>query len=107
LFTFPKENLLDRIGVLVLVLDVVALTAVGFFPENVKPIHYYVSVIFFMYFPISMFFLGVAFLRMSKMKLGFFTFIVALVAAIVWTIPFGEGALFPKPFLYFQHQCGP
>lgn len=96
LFTFFKENLLGRIGAFVFVLDAVALTAIGIFPENVKPIHYYVSVIFFMYFPISMFFLGAAFLRTSKMKLGFFTFIAAIVAAIVWTIPFGESVAIPE-----------
>ena len=96
LFTFLKENLSGRIGAFVFVLDAVALTAIGVFPENVKPIHYYVSVIFFTFFPTSMFILGAAFLRTSKMKLGFFTFINAIVAAIVWTIPFGEGVAIPE-----------
>jgi len=96
LFNFLQENPLGRIGALVFVLDAFALTAIGVFPENVKPIHYYASVIFFTLFPTSMLFLGTAFLRTSKRKLGFFTFIAAIVAAIVWTIPFGKGVAIPE-----------
>lgn len=96
LFRFLQENPLGRIGALVFVLDAFALTAMGVFPENVKPIHYYASVIFFTLFPISMLFLGTAFLRTSKRKLAFFTFIAAVVVAIVWTIPFGKGVAIPE-----------
>ncbi len=91
LFMFLQGNLLGRIGAFVFVLDAFALTAIGVFPENVKPIHFYASVTFFTLFPISMFFLGVAFLHLLKIKLGFLTFIAAIVAVIVWTIPFGKG----------------
>jgi len=93
---FLKGNLLGRIGALVLVLDAFALTAIGFFPENVKPTHFYASVTFFVFFPISMLFLGAAFLRTSNTKLGFFTLIVAVVAAVVWIIPFGKGVAIPE-----------
>ena len=96
LFMFLKGSLLGRIGALVLVLDAFALTAIGVFPENVKPTHFYASVAFFVFFPISMFFLGAAFLRTSKTKLGFFTLIVAIVTAIVWAIPFGKGVAIPE-----------
>jgi len=91
LFTFLQENPLGRIGASVFVLDAFALTAIGVFPENVEPIHLYASVTFFTLFPLSMFFLTAAFLRTSKMKLGFFTFLAAVVAAIVWAVPFGKG----------------
>ena len=96
LFTFLQENILGRIGASVFVLDAFALTAIGVFPENVEPIHFYASVTFFALFPISMFLLAAAFLRTPKMKLGFFTFIAAVVAAIVWTIPFGKGVAIPE-----------
>ncbi|NIR87904.1 DUF998 domain-containing protein [Candidatus Bathyarchaeota archaeon] len=96
LFKFLQKNALGGIGAFVFVVDAFALTAIGVFPENVKPIHFYASVAFFVLFPISMFFLGAAFLRMHRMKLGFFTFIVAIFAAIVWTIPFGEGVAIPE-----------
>ncbi|MGC9345972.1 MAG: DUF998 domain-containing protein [Candidatus Bathyarchaeales archaeon] len=96
LFMFLQENLLGRIGAFIFVLDAFALTAVGVFPENVKLTHFYASVAFFTLFPISMLFLGAAFLRKSNMKLGLFTFTAAIVAAIVWTIPFGKGVAIPE-----------
>jgi len=96
LFKFLQENLLGRIGAFVFVLGAFALAAMGVFPENVKPIHFYVSVAFFTLLPIAIFFLGVSFLRGPKMKLGFFTFIAAIVAAVVWTVPFGKGVAIPE-----------
>jgi len=96
LFTFLPENLSSRLSALVFVFDAFALTAIGVFPENVKPIHFYASITFFTLLPTSMFFLGATFLRMLKMELGFFTFIAAMVAVIVWTIPFGKGVAIPE-----------
>lgn len=96
LFTFARENLLGRIGALVFVLDAAALAAIGVCPENVEPLHLYASVIFFTLFPISMFFLAASFLQMSKMKIGFFIFIAAIVATVVWTFPFGRGVAIPE-----------
>jgi len=107
LFTLLKGNLLGRIGAFVLVLDAFALTAIGVFPENVKPAHFYASVIFFVLFPISMLFLSAAFLRTSNTKLGFFTLIVAVVAAVVWVFHSAKVLPFPRLFLGFQHQRGP
>jgi hypothetical membrane protein len=80
----------------VFVLDAFALTAIGVFPENVEPIHFYASVIFFVLLPISVFLVGAAFLQTHRTKLGFFTFTAAIVAAIVWTIPFGKGVAIPE-----------
>ena len=96
LFTLLQESLLSRIGAFVFVLDTLALTAIGVFPENVEPLHFYASVTFFALLPVSMFLLGAAFLRMSRMKLGFFTFVTAMVAAIVWIVPFGQGVAIPE-----------
>ncbi len=96
LFTFLQENLLSRIGALVLVLDTLSLTAIGVFPENVEPLHLYASVAFFALLPVSTVLIGVAFLRTSRTKLGFFTFATAMVAALVWIIPFGKGVAIPE-----------
>jgi len=96
LFTFLQENLLGKIGAFVFVLDAFALTAIGVFPENVEPVHFYASVAFFALFPISGFLVGAAFLRTPRTKLGFFTFTAAIVAAIAWTIPLGKGAAIPE-----------
>lgn len=88
LFILLREKMLGRIGVFIFVLDALALIAIGVFPENVAPAHYYASVVFFVLFPISMFVICAAFLLMGKVKTGLFTFLVAIVAAAVWIIQF-------------------
>lgn len=88
LFMFLREKMLGRIGVFIFVLDTLALIAIGVFPENVEPAHYYASAVFFVLFPISMFVICAAFLLMGKVKMGLFTFLAAIVAAVVWIIQF-------------------
>lgn len=96
LFMFLRGSLLSRTGAFIYALDGVALTAIGVFPENVKPMHFYASVTFFLLFPISMLVFGISFLRTSKTKLGFSTFIAALGGVVVWAIPFGKGVAIPE-----------
>jgi hypothetical membrane protein len=95
-----QRMMLGRIGAFILILAALALMAIGVFPENVKPTHYYVSVGFFVLLPISILVLSATFLLMAKVKLGLFTFLVAAVAAAVWiihwTIPFGSGVAIPE-----------
>jgi hypothetical membrane protein len=95
-----QRMMLGRIGAFILILAALALMAIGVFPENVKPTHYYVSVGFFVLLPISILVLSATFLLTSKVKLGLFTFLVAAVAAAVWiihwTIPFGSGVAIPE-----------
>ena len=95
-----QRMMLGRIGAFILILAALALMAIGVFPENVKPTHYYVSVGFFVLLPISILVLSATFLLMAKVKLGLFTFLVAAVAAaawiIHWTIPFGSGVAIPE-----------
>jgi len=88
LFFLLQEKAIGRIGASIFILDTLALIAIGVFPENVKPTHYYASVAFFMLFPISMFFIVAAFLQMSEVKMGLFTLLTAVVAAVVWMIQF-------------------
>jgi len=84
LFIFLREKMLGRIGAFVLILATMALIAIGVFPENVRPIHYYASVAFFVLFPISMLFIVATFSFTGKVKMGLFTFVVAMVVAVVW-----------------------
>jgi len=65
---------LGKIGAFILVLDALALTAIGVFPENVRPAHLYASVTFFVLFPISLLFIGVALLQISQKKFRVVTF---------------------------------
>ncbi len=100
MFKFLQEKLLGRIGGFLFILDTLALIAIGVFPENFGRIHYYVSVMFFAFFPISILIVCVTFLRMGEVKTGLFTFAVALVAAIVWiiqfTVKFGSNVAIPE-----------
>jgi len=100
LFMFLSENALGRISALILALAALALIAVGIFPESVKPTHYYVSVAFFVLLLLSMLFMGAAFLRVSRMKVGLFAFLTVAVATVVWIIqflrPFVSGVAIPE-----------
>jgi len=96
LLLYPRGKILGKIGASILVLDALALTAIGVFPENVKPAHLYASVTFFVLFPISLLFIGVAFLQISQKSFGLFTFSAATVAALVWAIPHGGGIAIPE-----------
>ena len=88
LFVFLGDKLSGKIGAFILILDAFALTAIGIFPENAKPMHYYASVAFFVLLPIVAFVIGAAFLLMAKVKIGLFTFLAAIVAVAVWVIQF-------------------
>jgi len=100
LFIFMRRSVLGKIGAFLFILDALALCAIGFFPENVKPMHYYASVAFFIIFPWAMLFVGTAFLRMNRLKMGLFSFSAAIFALIVWviqfTIGFGKGVAIPE-----------
>lgn len=95
-----QKMILGRIGAFIFVLAALALMAIGVFPENVKLTHYYASVGFFVFFPISILVLSATFLLEAKVKLGLFTFLFAAVAVVVWvihwTIPFGSGVAIPE-----------
>jgi hypothetical membrane protein len=88
LFAYFKRKSLGRFGAFILVLDSMALAAIGIFPEDVKPLHLYASVSFFVLFPISMLLMTSSYLRTSEARMGFFTFSIALFAAIVWIAQF-------------------
>jgi hypothetical membrane protein len=100
LFTVLGDKTLGKVGAVLFILVALALTSIGIFPENVKPTHYYVSVMFFALLPISAFIIGTAFLLKTNFKMGFFTFLVAIVAAAVWiihwTIGFGSNVAIPE-----------
>ncbi|RJS77275.1 DUF998 domain-containing protein [Candidatus Bathyarchaeota archaeon] len=100
LFRFLNEKATGKIGGLLFVLAALALTAIGVFPENFGEIHFYVSVAFFVFSPLAMFSFSAAFTQTGNARLGVFTFLVALIAALVWiihwTIPFGKGVAIPE-----------
>jgi hypothetical membrane protein len=88
LLKLSKGKLPGQIGALMFVLDCLALTAIGIFPENAEPMHLYASVAFFALFPLSMFFMTASFILASKKRTALFTFSVAVFAAVVWVAEF-------------------
>ncbi len=88
LYNILKRSTIGRIGGVAFILATLALIAIGVFPENMKPMHYFASVAFFALFPIAMLVISIAFALFDKMKMGLFTFLMAMVAAAVWTAQF-------------------
>lgn len=62
------------------------LILIGLFPEDVVPIHYLVSLGFFITLPISLFLISVSFYFTRKNFWALFTFIFAFLVAIPWVI---------------------
>lgn len=88
LYLTVQETALGRTGALIFILDSLALTAIGIFPENMRPMHFYASVTFFMLFPLSMLAIGIAYVIGAHRKRALFTFSVAAFAAVIWILEF-------------------
>jgi hypothetical membrane protein len=88
LFMFLKERTVGKIGASIFALASLALFAIGVFPENVEPVHYIVSVMFFMLLPIAMLIIVGAFWLMRKVRMAVFTLLVAVAAATPWVLYF-------------------
>lgn len=88
IYVFLGARISGKVGALLFALATLALTAIGVFNENYTPMHSYVSVAFFMLFPISMLLLTVAFSVLGQLRMGLFTFLTAAIAAAPWVIYF-------------------
>ncbi len=88
LFSVFKGKSVGRAGALLFLIDCLALTAIGVFPESTGPMHLYVSVAFFALFPLSMFLITTYFVLMSRNPMAAFTFLVSVFAAAVWIVEF-------------------
>jgi hypothetical membrane protein len=88
LFVFLGNRAVGKVGAFVLVLASLALAAIGVFPESVSPVHYFVSVAFFVLLPVSMLFVFGAFWLTGQVRMAVFTFLVAVVAAAPWILLF-------------------
>ncbi len=88
LLLFLGKRFENRIGACFFALACLSLIAIGFFPENIKPTHYLVSVAFFILLPISMFVLSIAFWLMKQVRMTLFTLLIAMFAAATWVLHF-------------------
>lgn len=88
LFFLLRKTMLGKAGTLMFIFGALALVAMGIFPEDAKPMHYYASVSFFALFPISTLLVAATFILAHEVKTGLFTFSVAMFAAVVWILQF-------------------
>lgn len=85
---FLNKNLLGRIGAWVLVIACISLICVGIFNEDIRPIHYIVSVSLFFFMPIALWILTGSFWVKNQKKLSIFTMAIGVAAAIPWILEF-------------------
>jgi hypothetical membrane protein len=85
LFTFTKHPL-GKIAAATFMLAIASLFAVGVFNENFSPTHYTVSVMLFVFLPISLLMFVSNFWLEGKRGLSGFTLGLGLVAAAVWIL---------------------
>ncbi|MHA1616260.1 MAG: DUF998 domain-containing protein [Candidatus Njordarchaeales archaeon] len=82
------ETIVEKIGVFILLLSAVFLFLIGLFPETAGRIHYYVSVGFFVTFPIGMGIIsGSNILRRKDILLGIYGIFVFIACLIIWIFP--------------------
>ncbi len=85
-------------------LEMLTLVGIGVFPGDFMPsahVHYYVSVAFFVLFPVVGFMITYGLLKTGQKKLAGLTLLLAILAALVWIAhwtahPFGPGVAIPE-----------
>ncbi|MBC7131244.1 DUF998 domain-containing protein [Candidatus Bathyarchaeota archaeon] len=95
-----QKGAAGKAGAALLASSTLSLMAIGIFPENIKPIHYYASVAFFTLFPLALMTLCASFMHNAEIRTGLFTLFVAVYAVSVWiihwTVGFGSGVAIPE-----------
>jgi hypothetical membrane protein len=75
-------------GVLIFSLACLALVAIGVFPENVKYLHFFASVAFFVLLIGALLHMGIGFWRAKQKQIAMFTLLLSVVAAAPWLLLF-------------------
>jgi hypothetical membrane protein len=84
LLLFLEKSFFSKIRLLVFILACCFLISIGLFPENVKPIHYLVSVAFFVLLPISLFLISGSFYNTEQLFWSIFTLLIAVLVTLPW-----------------------
>jgi hypothetical membrane protein len=88
LFRFVGSRFVGKVGTATFILACISLMAIGVFNESFSPTHYIVSVMLFVFLPISLLIFVGAFWLEGKRRLSGFTLALALIAAAVWALQF-------------------
>jgi hypothetical membrane protein len=88
LYNYLGERWVGKAGALVFAAAGLALTGIGFAPENRVPYHYLFSVAFFVLLPIALLIITAVFALERRARMAWFTLAVAVVAALPWVLYF-------------------
>ena len=88
LYNYLGKSWVGKIGSAVFAGAALALIAISAFNEHFSPTHYYVSVLFFVLAPISLFILTCAFWLTHQRGMAAFTVAVGVAAALPWLLLF-------------------
>lgn len=88
-----RGRVLSQVGVVVLLLGSVALCCIGIFPESAGEMHTYVSVAFFLLFPVALLLVGAALVRKRERDMGLFLVVAGVFALAVWALPWPAVAI--------------
>jgi len=92
LYTLLNNNVVGKVGAVVFVAAGIALTGIGWAPENVHafnfPWHYFFSVAFFALMPIGLLAIAGYFFITGTRYSASFTIIIAVLAAVPWVLYF-------------------
>jgi len=95
-----RGKTLGVVGAILFFLTGILLMAIGVFTEEYRPAHYYVSVAFFVVFPISLFFQAFAHMKAGSLKMGALGMALGVLAGLVWlfqkSVGFGSGVAIPE-----------
>jgi len=88
MFQYFKGNLFTKLGSGIFAGATIALICIGIFNENFSPTHYYVSVAFFVFLPVSLLIITSALAVKHQAKMAIFTILMAFAAAAPWVLYF-------------------
>ncbi len=82
------EDRYSKIGAIILIFTALALFNIGVFPETTGKIHTYISVLFFILFPIGYFMLGLSsFKKRRNTRVPIIVMFSAFLAILIWFFP--------------------
>ncbi|MCW4005936.1 MAG: DUF998 domain-containing protein [Candidatus Bathyarchaeota archaeon] len=88
LYRFAGTDTLGKVSSALFFIACISIILIGIFNEDFRPTHYIVSVMLFVFLPISMLSFVAAFWKQNKRNLSLFTLAIALIAASVWVLQF-------------------
>jgi hypothetical membrane protein len=88
MFNFFKKCAAGKVGAAAFAMAAIWLMAIGIFNESFTPVHFIVSILFFITLPVALCILTAALYLKSEVKLAIFTLSSSFIAAAPWILLF-------------------